>query len=231
LFLDFLLRHPGIGILFVNDGSTDGTAGLLDSLVAKMPLQAGCLHLKRNAGKAEAVRQGFLEALKGSAEFIGYFDADLATPLESAVEFEGLLASVPRWEIVLGSRVKLMGRKIERDARRHYLGRFFATFASMTLGIPVYDTQCGAKLFRVTDRLKDIFSRPFLTTWIFDVEILARFIKMGRGRPGSGDLNDICVECPLHEWVDKKGSKLKLGHFLASAWDLLRVHSYLLARD
>ncbi len=208
--------------LFVNDGSLDTTQNILDALAAMAPEQISCLHLPKNQGKAEAVRQGFLKGFESTPDFIGYFDADLATPLSSIIEFENYFSDAS-CEIVMGSRVKLLGRRIERNSARHYLGRCFATAASSLLQLPVYDTQCGAKLFRNTSNLRQIFSFPFTVRWIFDVEILARFI-MAKQETGQGKcLENTCIEHPLHEWIDRKGSKLKATDFLISLVDLIRI--------
>src|SRR5439155_4840561 len=107
------------------------------------------------------------------ADYVGYWDADLATPLQAIPEFLEVFAERPGLELVCGARVRLLGRDIRRTRRRHYLGRAFATVASWLLQLSVYDTQCGAKLFRASPRITAVFNQPFHTRWLFDVEILA----------------------------------------------------------
>lgn len=123
----------------------------------------------------------------------------------------------------MGARVQLLGRRIERRALRHYTGRIFATAASLTLRLPVYDTQCGAKLFRARDTVRTIFGEPFSTRWIFDVEILAR-LAQHRRLSGEGGIQDLVYELPLREWVHVPGSKLTLGAYVRAGLDLLHIH-------
>jgi glycosyltransferase involved in cell wall biosynthesis len=219
-FIAFARTTPHILFLFVNDGSTDTTRALIDGMQKERPASFLAMHLAANQGKAEAVRQGFIKAFSLEAPFVGFLDADLAAPLACVPQLEAVFAD-PSKEIAMGARVALLGRHVERNGLRHILGRVFATIASMILGLRVYDTQCGAKLFRVTDRLKQAFASRFSVKWIFDVEILARFVISGNtiNRP----VDKICVEVPLLEWIDKKGSKLKPGDFLVSIFDLLKI--------
>ena len=220
-FIDFIRANADISLIFVNDGSTDNTMGVLNKIVFTAPEgKVHILDLKNNAGKAEAVREGFLKAFYLNPAYIGFIDADLAAPLECLHDLRAVLIK-NRKDIAVGSRIALLGWHVERSNIRHYLGRVFATMASMVLSLRIYDTQCGAKLFRVTDRLKRVFMVPFTVKWIFDVEILARFIITEQdGQPPTAD---ICMEYPLPVWIDKKGSKLKLGDFITSAVDLFRI--------
>ena len=72
-------------ILFVDDGSSDGTLGLLDQIAEALPGRASVLALPENGGKAEAVRQGLLAAIASGATVVAYLDADLAAPADEMV--------------------------------------------------------------------------------------------------------------------------------------------------
>lgn len=218
-FLAHALRHDNT-FLFVNDGSRDETGALLDEFCAVNPESFRTLHLPQNCGKAEAVRQGMLKALDRPAKYVGYWDADLATPLEAILDFQTHLDNHPRVEVLLGARVRLLGRQIERKTLRHCLGRLFATLAAGVLKLHVYDTQCGAKLFRATNRVRGIFAQPFRTTWIFDVELLARMLET---IPAEDDPAELIHELPLAEWRDVAGSKVKARDFVRAAGQLASI--------
>ena len=160
-FKAFACAKPAIRFLFVNDGSTDRTGWVLEGLHQDAPQHFAICHLAQNRGKAEAVRQGILRAFEASPAYVGYWDADLATPLDTLVDFCELLNVRPDLEMVFGARVQLLGRVIERRAVRHYLGRVFATAASLMLGLRIYDTQCGAKLFRASPAMQALFQAAF----------------------------------------------------------------------
>jgi dolichyl-phosphate beta-glucosyltransferase len=224
-FVNFVETYDFIEFIFVNDGSTDSTSDVINKITRSKPDKFHIVNLQRNSGKAESVRQGFLNAFEDNYTYIGFWDADLATPLHTIIGFLNKLQS-GNADIVIGSRVKLLGRRIQRKAYRHYLGRIFATFVSLVLRLPVYDTQCGAKIFKNSDELKQVFKRPFKTNWIFDVEILARFIMIERTN-GKFLLEQSVIEYPLEEWIDVAGSKLKPRDFLISIKDLLKITIFL----
>ena len=210
-----------VDFLFVDDGSTDGTAALLEQLAGIDPTRFRVLTLDHNVGKAEAVRRGILRAFEDGPDYVGFLDADLSTGLDEIPAMVALLDERPSILGVIGSRVRLLGRRIDRRLGRHYAGRVFATLASMVLRLPVYDTQCGAKFFRATPAVASVFAEPFLSRWVFDVELLARFVRLGVA--DGLDPTEILVEHPLTEWRDVPGSKVRFTHGFRALFDLVRI--------
>jgi dolichyl-phosphate beta-glucosyltransferase len=215
------LDRPHAELLFVDDGSTDNTVEVLRRICAGHEGCATLLECSRNGGKAEAVRRGMLAARERGAPYAGFWDADLATPLDAIADFLGVLEARPDIDMVFGSRVKLLGRKVERQAMRHYLGRVFATAASVVLRLPVYDTQCGAKIFRAVPATAGLFDEPFCSRWVFDVEVIARYIR-NLGSPSRAA--ERIYEFPLTVWRDVAGSKVKPGDFFVAFADIVRIY-------
>ena len=229
-FLAFTAEHPDVRFLMVNDGSTDDTSSVIADLAGRSAGAIDHLDLSPNAGKAEAVRRGLLAALEPASDadpppdLVGYWDADLATPLDQICDFARIFVQHPSVQMVLGSRVRLLGGHVQRRLRRHYLGRGFATLVSLMLGIPVYDTQCGAKLMRATPVLRDLLAAPFVSRWIFDVELIQRYLATTRTRDHIA-ATEIFHEFPLPIWRDVEGSKLRPYHFLQALGDLFKIRS------
>jgi dolichyl-phosphate beta-glucosyltransferase len=223
----FAEARPWLHLWLVDDGSRDGTPSVLAELAARAPERFSVLAIPSNVGKGEAVRQGMLRALDEAPELVGFWDADLATPLAALERFLHAFDERPSLEILIGSRVQLLGRHIERNPARHYLGRVAATFVSRMLGIAVYDTQCGAKLFRATPRLREILSQPFLSRWIFDVELLARWMRAAGARE-TWEVGERVRELPLEVWRDVPGSRIHwLRDGLRVPVDLWRIHRWM----
>ena len=215
-FVSYVQQNADIDFLFVNDGSSDNTLQVLEALCATDP-HLHLLNLQPHGGKAEAVRKGMLHASQNfSAEVVGFWDADLATPLNEIKDFVAWLEK--GYDAVLGLRLMRLGAEVKRRKLRHYLGRTFATCASMILHLPVYDTQCGAKLFR-SSVVSPLCTTPFLTRWLFDVELLARY----RNAYGIEAACNKVYEYPLFHWIDVEGSQLKSRDFVKAPMELMKI--------
>jgi len=218
-FAQFVSARTDIDLLFIDDGSTDNTSQVLNDLSARTAGRISSVVLPANVGKAAAVQHGINVAFDKQPELVGYWDADLATPLVAIDEFLEILDTHRNIDIVMGARVKLLGRQVERHAMRHYFGRIYATVAANALGIDVYDTQCGAKIFRANAPIRQVFAKPFRSKWVFDVELLARYVTLNR----SGDKGAGIYEIPLKTWTDVAGSKVKAWHSARALWDIARI--------
>jgi dolichyl-phosphate beta-glucosyltransferase len=116
----------------------------------------------------------------------------------------------------------MLGTRIERSDARHYAGRVFATLASVVLRLAVYDTQCGAKLFRTSPVFRAAMAAPFRSRWAFDVELIGRMDVASR-RGGGPAVGELLRELPLREWVHVGGSKLTPTAMVRATLELLAV--------
>ncbi len=218
-FMQFCDRVSEIGFVFVNDGSSDNTRQILEDLARTRTSRVDVINLERNEGKAQAIRVGIKEILSSdSFELVGYWDADLSAPLDEIPRFIEVFNNRTHVQFVCGSRIRKMGSSIERGRYRHYLGRCFATAASIILRLPVYDTQCGAKIIKA-ELATRIFDAPFVSKLFFDVELLARTVSI----LGEEHAKQAIFELPLDSWMDKGGSKRKMCDYMRAACALLRI--------
>ncbi len=217
VFIQYTNQHPDVEMVFVNDGSIDSTLEIL----RKMELESKQIHvldLVSNKGKAAAVREGMLYVSANfNCDYIGFWDADLATPLEELDKFQSVLFN-NKFDIVMGLRLLRLGAHVHRTRKRHILGRVFATCASVMLGLSVYDTQCGAKIFK-SSVVSALFKDEFITRWLFDVELLARYINLF----GKSAANTTIFELPLTHWQEVGGSSVKVKDFLKAPIELMNI--------
>jgi dolichyl-phosphate beta-glucosyltransferase len=215
---EFIRSTPTIDLMMVDDGSVDSTAEVLQALKSTTSGRLHVLCLASNQGKAEAVRAGVQAVLAlNRFDVVGFCDADLATPLSEMVRLIEVLDERDA-DMVFGCRLLRLGADIHRSKTRHYLGRVFATVVSSMLDLPVYDTQCGAKVFRAPIAC-ELFEAEFSSRWLFDVELLARYLQ-SYGRELT--LSKV-IEIPLNIWIDHPVSKLALRDFLMAPFELWRI--------
>ena len=190
-----------VSVLVVEDGGGPSEQARMSELITGWTRQHANLlpplMLPENIGKGGAVYAGWRE--HEDAEWLGFVDADGSCPAEEVVRLINLarLEKAPP-RALFASRVKMLGRKIDRQLKRHLLGRIYATLVSELLDIPVYDSQCGLKLVAAAAwrRIK-----PALTVngFAFDAQLLLALRKSG------------CevIEVPI-DWHETPGGKIRL---------------------
>ena len=197
-----------IALIFVDDGSTDGTKELLHALSAK----TGCrvISLRTNVGKANAIRSGFIEILKDhTIIYMGFLDADGAFSIREIKRFTSMwLAEIEnnQFSTLWASRVAMAGRNIVRNPTRHYVGRILSTLIMFKSPSIAYDTQCGFKIFTATEAFKTALESTFETRWFFDLELYVRIKQI--------EPEYKIYEEPLTSWHDVSGSKVRKSQFL-----------------
>jgi glycosyltransferase involved in cell wall biosynthesis len=187
-------------ILVVDDGSSPDehqkllhalTLGSFGSCHVAAPLL-----LPVNQGKGHAILHGWRSARE--AAWFGFLDADGAIPSYEVLRLLDMARSLdaPHPPCLWASRIRLLGRKIDRTLTRHLLGRMFATLVSKAIDLPVYDTQCGFKLIPHScyQKIAPLLEEP---RFCFDIELLLAVCHAGSA----------VLEIPI-DWRDVPGGQV-----------------------
>lgn len=185
-------RRKPYEIILVDDGSTDGTWGILKRYKKKNPNIVIKQH-GVNLGKGAGVKTGMLAT---SGEMILMTDCDLSTPIE---EIDSLNKHSSKYDIVIGSR-RLKEKKIGRlpERYRKILGDIYYELLRLVLLPSIKDTNCGFKLFK-RRVVKPVFSRQRINRWGYDAEVLFIANKLGYS----------IKEIPV-KWTHYADSKVKI---------------------
>ncbi len=174
----FALPVPELEILIVDDASPDGTGALADQLAGQYPARFHVIHRPGKQGLGTAYRQGFTWAIQHGAQAIIQMDADFSHSPEYVPQ---LLAQLPEYDVVVGSRY-VRGGKL--DERWSWWRRFLSWWANsvwvhLVLGTRTQDATAGFKCWQASALGKIGLQRINSNGYIFQVEMCYLAEKLG----------------------------------------------------
>lgn len=183
-------------LLVVDDGSGAEEQARIKQVLSDLdaPQLLPLLPLASNQGKGAAVRAGWAKPF--DCQWLAFVDADGAIPAREVRRFLELTANSSA--ALFASRIRMLGRTVERSLRRHLTGRIFASMVGAWITPLVYDSQCGLKAIRVAD-YRRVEKALCEDRFCFDVELLAALLAHG-----------IPVEEVPVDWHDQAGSKVSM---------------------
>jgi glycosyltransferase involved in cell wall biosynthesis len=187
------LRDPEVRFVVALDACTDGTESIVRRQMQHDP-RVSVLSLPK-LGKGGVIREAFT---RSDAELVGFVDADGATPpaellrlARAARHSDGAIASRRHPAAVL---------PVSRSVPRRLASAGFAMSVRRLLGLPYFDTQCGAKVLR-RESVERILPRLTHSDLSFDVDLLL----------AAREQRQHIVELPT-VWIDREGSRVHALH-------------------
>ena len=159
-------------IIIAEDGSQDNTVQIVQEYVKK-DNRVKLISFKERQGKGGAIKNAIL---KGEKQYIGFMDADLAA---DPLEFSRLLPFVTTFDVVIGSRLLRENLpSVKRPFYRTLFSNLYSKFFRFLFRMPVYDPQCGFKLFK-KDTALTLFHEINTTGFAFDSEVVVKSFSLG----------------------------------------------------
>jgi dolichyl-phosphate beta-glucosyltransferase len=194
-------------VVVVDDGSDDGTAGVVAAAAGRSPRVRG-ITLSEHRGKGAAARAGVLAT---TGDYVLVTDVDLSAPLDELPKlFDRLRGGA---DAAIGSRA-VAGAELERRQRRsrEVLGKSLNLALRLSTGLPYRDTQCGFKLFR-GDVARTLFDLQQIEGYLYDAELCVNARRLGL----------VCVEVPVR-WSHHPDTRVRLLRSVpAICRDLVRI--------
>jgi glycosyltransferase involved in cell wall biosynthesis len=212
------LTKYGLGVIFVNDGSTDQTLDKIELIVRKLSITFPknvykVISLASNKGKSHALHAGLKYSQVLNFQYALTIDID--TPFSVADGLKALkFANEKKMVLVIGARVMLSGVNVNRDAKRQWISRLISTLTSGLHSIRVYDPQSPCKVYDLI-ALNGILNLKFKTRWFHDIEMFIQHPKF---------FMDRTFEFTLEQWKDVADSALGLGSIKVVIRDLFFLH-------
>lgn len=187
-----------IDILVVDDNSPDGTGEIAEKLKTETNGKVQVIHRKGKLGLGSAYIQGFHQAIRNGADFIGQMDADFSHPIEKLPE---MLQTLNSCDFVLGSRYVKGGSLDEKwPAWRKGLSGFGNFYARTILGMKIRDVTGGYRLWRKETLNAMPLERVRSNGYIFQVEMGYVATRLGFK----------CKEIPIH-FADRRWGVSKMS--------------------
>ena len=169
-FIRYINDHKHWDFYFVDDGSTDKTRRILKQV--EEASNSYIVQLPANKGKGNALREAFL-GIKKQYDVYGFIDADLDIPL---AQLDLLMTALYNSEALLA--IGTRDFRLNFFKLRSFASLFVLYIANRIIKLEpkISDTQCGCKLFKQA-AVKIVLKQPFISSWLFDIEIFARLNK------------------------------------------------------
>lgn len=194
LVLDRIKQVIDADILFVDDGSTDGTLELIKNLVT-VDSKIKALFRSKKMGLGSAYRDAYSYALNENYQYLIQCDADGSHEIEKIPEF--IDAAAKGADLVIGSRYVKGGSVVGWAKSRELISRIGNLYSRITLGLRTKDNTAGFRLYNLNSLSKIDFHRATANGYAFQVQMTYLF----------KDLN--VVEVPI-QFVERQFGKSKM---------------------